>query len=44
MARYKGREYKVHKMAKQRVVLIKEDGLLIVPRKSVELTKMERKQ
>lgn len=43
MARYKGKEYNVKKVATQRVVLIKEDGLLIVPRKSVELTKRERK-
>ena len=43
MARYKGKEYKVHKVAKQRVVLVKEDGLLIAPRKLVELTKKERK-
>ena len=43
MARYKGKEYSVKKVAAQRVVLIKEDGLLIAPRKLVELTKKERK-
>ena len=42
MARYKGKEYTVKKVATQRVVLIKDDGLLIVPRKLVELTKKER--
>ena len=42
MAKYKGKEYTVKKVAAQRVVLIKDDGLLIVPRKLVELTKKER--
>ena len=42
MARYKGKEYSVKKVAAQRVVLIKDDGLLIVSRKLVELTKKER--
>ena len=43
MARYKGKEYSVKKVAAQRVVLIKDDGLLIAPRRVVELTKKERK-
>lgn len=43
MARYKGKEYIVKKVAAQRVVLIKDGGLLIAPRKLVELTKKERK-
>ena len=43
MAVYKGKEYKVQKVAMQRVVLIKDDGLLIAPRKMVELTKRERR-
>lgn len=43
MARYKGKEYTVKKVATKRVVLIKDDGLLIVPRNLVELTKNERK-
>lgn len=43
MARYKGKEYSVKKVAAQRVVLEISNGLLIVPRKSVELTKKERK-
>ena len=43
MARYRGKEYIVKKVATKRVVLIKEDGLLIAPRKLVELTKKERK-
>ena len=43
MARYKGKEYTVKKVANKRVVLIKDDGLLIAPRKLVELTKKERK-
>lgn len=44
MARYKGKEYTVKKVARHRVVLVKDDGLLIAPRKLVELTKKERKQ
>lgn len=43
MARYKCKEYAVKKVANKRVVLIKDDGLLIAPRKLVGLTKKERK-
>lgn len=43
MARYKDKEYTVKKVATKRVVLIKDDGLLIAPRHLVELTKKERR-
>lgn len=43
MARYKGKEYTVKKVARHRVVLVKDDGLLIAPRHLVELTKKERR-
>ena len=43
MARYKGKEYTVKKVARHMVVLVKDNGLLIAPRHLVELTKKERK-